>query len=187
MLYACLVIYIYILVHSFHFSILQITVEEFPISFELIEEMCSYYERKKIWFLSSCSWKLTAFISFLIISKWWGTSVLLEHFYVSDAFLELHVDFKLVVMSTLSQFLKILHFNILSNCRTFSIQHMSPVNLHPIFFFSSNTCFIGMLLIYFLKLYVHDCIFDTPTSCNIREIKFVFNPVNYYVNIYGRL
>lgn len=135
MLYACLVIYIYILVHSFHFSILQITVEEFPISFELIEEMCSYYERKKIWFLSSCSWKLTAFISFLIISKWWGTSVLLEHFYVSDAFLELHVDFKLVVMSTLSQFLKILHFNILSNCRTFSIQHMSPVNLHPIFFF----------------------------------------------------
>lgn len=119
----------------FHFTDNCRRLQEFPISFELIEEKCSYYERKKIWFLSSCSWKLTAFISFLIISKWWGTSVLLEHFYVSDAFLELHVDFKLVVMSTLSQFLKILHFNILSNCRTFSIQHMSPVNLHPIFFF----------------------------------------------------
>lgn len=106
--------------------------------------------------------------------------MLLEHFYVSDAFLELHVDVKI---GCDVNFVTILDFDIFSNYRIFSIQHMSPVNLHRIFFESSNTYFIGMLLICFLKVYVHDCIFDTPRSCNIREIKFVFNPVHYHVDI----
>lgn len=57
--------------------------------------------------------------------------MLLEHFYVSDAFLELHVDVKI---GCDVNFVTILDFDIFSNYRIFSIQHMSPVNLHCIFF-----------------------------------------------------
>lgn len=100
--------------------------------------------------------------------------MLLEHFYVSDAFLELFVDFKSVVMSTLSQCFE--NFAFCYSQQLKNIQCSTYVTCeikHN--FFSKNMCF--MVLICFLIVFVYDCIFDTPTSCNIREIPlYIFDP-----------
>lgn len=123
-------LYFDLLFSYFHFTDNCIRLQEFPISFELTEETCSYYEGKNL--VSLLLFMKTNSIHFISLNfKMVGDICVIGTFVCQWCIFGTPCWCKNWLWCQLCHNLD---FDIFSNYRIFSIQHMSPVNLHCIFF-----------------------------------------------------